>query len=166
TATLLPMLVAPDDLGLGNARIMFGALTINRLVGAHGILRAGLVIETLTHLTLATTTSAALALGVLFVFGMHEAAWGTTVATVRQRMVPEQLLGRVGSVYTIGVFGGLVVGAALGGVIADVFGLTAPFWTAFGGSALLVVVLSRELGQVAAVGRRGVAPTGRAAATR
>ena len=31
--TLLPMMVESDDIGLGNARLMFGQITINRLVG-------------------------------------------------------------------------------------------------------------------------------------
>jgi hypothetical protein len=33
TNTLLPMLVAKPDLGLGNARVMFGNITINRMAG-------------------------------------------------------------------------------------------------------------------------------------
>ncbi|MEZ5248033.1 MAG: hypothetical protein R2713_02105 [Ilumatobacteraceae bacterium] len=81
-------------------------------------MRAGLVIETVTHLTLATTTSPLLAMPVLFLFGVHEAAWGTTAVSIRQRAVPDELQGRVASAYLLGVFGGLVVGAALGGVLA------------------------------------------------
>ena len=47
---------------------------------------------------------------------------GTTAVTIRQRAVPKEFQGRVGSVYMTGVFGGLVVGSALGGVIADEIG--------------------------------------------
>ena len=32
-STLLPMVVEPEDLGVGNARLMFGSLTLNRLAG-------------------------------------------------------------------------------------------------------------------------------------
>jgi len=34
--------------------------------------------------------------------------------------------------------GGLVIGTPLGGLLAKTFGITAPFWFAFAGSALLV----------------------------
>jgi predicted MFS family arabinose efflux permease len=55
----------------------------------------------------------------------------------------------VGSVYLIGVQGGLVVGGLWGGVIAGVWGVTAPFWFAFIGSALLVVLLWPQLTHIA-----------------
>jgi predicted MFS family arabinose efflux permease len=83
------------------------------------------------------------------VFGMHEAAWGTTAATIRQRAVPEALQGRVGSVELVGVFGSLVAGAALGGVIADVWGITGPFWFAFVGSILILTAIWRRLSAIA-----------------
>ena len=74
-------------------------------------MRVGLIIETLTHLALALTTSPWVALVILFVFGAHAFVWGTTSLTVRQRAVPTEFQGRVGSVYMVGVFGGLVVGS-------------------------------------------------------
>lgn len=49
------------------------------------------------------------------------------------------------------VYGGLVVGGRLGGLIARQWGITGPFWFAFVGSAVLVVLLWRELGQIAHV---------------
>jgi MFS family permease len=41
------------------------------------------------------------------------------------------MLGRVGSSMLFVAAGGNCVGALLGGVIADQFGLTAPYWVAF-----------------------------------
>ncbi len=79
-------------------------------------MRVGLIIETLTHLTLALTTSPAVAMVVFFVFGAHAVVWGTTATSIRQRAVPTEFQGRVGSVYMMGVQGGIVVGAAVGGV--------------------------------------------------
>ncbi len=58
-------------------------------------MRVGLVIETFTHLSLALTRTAGVALGIFFVFGAHAFIWGTTSATVRQRAVPTALQGRV-----------------------------------------------------------------------
>lgn len=113
------------------------------------LMRAGLVVETLTHLALALTTTLWVALGVMFVFGAHAFVWGTTSTSVRQRAVPTELQGRVGSVYLIGVQGGLVVGSVLGGVIAGAWGVTAPLWFAFAGSAVLVVLIWPQLTHIA-----------------
>ncbi|GAA4622011.1 MFS transporter [Cellulomonas oligotrophica] len=125
----------------------YGWLTAR--VSLAGLLRIGLVIETITHLALALTTQAWLALGIFFVFGAHAFVWGTTSVTVRQRAVPTHLQGRVNSVNLVGVYGGLVVGAAIGGALAQSFGVTAPFWFAFAGSAVFVVLIWRQLRHVA-----------------
>jgi predicted MFS family arabinose efflux permease len=118
-------------------------------VSLGNLMRIGLVIETLTHLALALTTSPAVALPVFFVFGAHAFVWGTTSITVRQRAVPQALQGRVGSVNMVGVYGGLVVGSGLGGVLAQRGGVTAPFWAAFAGSAVFVVLIWHSLRHIA-----------------
>jgi hypothetical protein len=69
--------------------------------------------------------------------------------TVRQRACPAELQGRVGSVNTIGVFGGLVVGSGLGGLLASWGDVTTPFWFGFAGSAVFVVLIWRQLAHVA-----------------
>jgi predicted MFS family arabinose efflux permease len=86
---------------------------------------------------------------VFFAFGAHAAVWGTTSTSIRQRAVPTEFQGRVGSVYMIGVHGGIVAGSALGGVVARLGGITAPFWFAFVGSALILTAIWRELGHIA-----------------
>ena len=108
------------------------------------IMRVGLVIETCTHLVLALTTSPAIAFAMLVVFGAHAFVWGTTSTVVRQRAVPDELLGRVTGVYRVAIVGGLVVGTPLGGLLARSYGITAPFWFGFVGSALLVAILWRQ----------------------
>ena len=119
------VLYATERLGLG--AVGFGLITTVSAVGgllgtlSYGwitarislgdLMRIGLIIETLTHLVLALTTNPYVAMPVFFVFGAHAFIWGTTAITIRQRAVPMELQGRVGSVNLIGVFGGLVVGA-------------------------------------------------------
>lgn len=122
---------------------------ITRRVSLGNVMRVGLIIETLTHLVLAITTSPWVASVVFFIFGAHAFIWGTTSITIRQRAVPTHLQGRVSSVNTISVFGGLVVGSALGGALAANAGVTAPFWFAFTGSAVFVALLWRELTRIA-----------------
>jgi MFS family permease len=121
---------------------------ITRRVSLGNLMRIGLVVETLTHLGLALTTRAAVAMPIFFVFGAHAYIWGTTSVSVRQRAVPTSLQGRVGSVNQVGVFGGLVVGSGIGGVIAEHWGLAAPFWFAGVGSAVFVVLIWRQLAHI------------------
>jgi len=121
------------------------------------IMRVGLVIETFTHLVLALTTSAAVALLTLGVFGAHAFVWGTTSTVVRQRAVPDAMLGRVTGIYHVALVGGLVIGTPLGGLLASAYGITAPFWFGFVGSAILVVVLWRQFDLIVHAG--DVAPT-------
>jgi MFS family permease len=113
------------------------------------IMRGGLIIETLTHLALALTRWAWFALIVFMIFGAHALIWGTTSTSVRQRAVPTEFQGRVGSVYLSGVIGGIVIGSVLGGLVASAWGVTAPFWFAFAGSAIMLAVIWRSLLQIA-----------------
>lgn len=157
------VLYAREHLGMGS--VGFGLLTamsaaggvagtaayawITRHISLGNLMRIGLIIETLTHLALALTSRPAVAMAIFFVFGAHAFIWGTTSITVRQRAVPTELQGRVGGVNALGVYGGMVIGSAVGGPIAHRWGLTAPFWFAFGGSALFLVGLWGQLTQIA-----------------
>jgi len=130
---------------------LVGAAIYQRLtarVRLGDIMRVGLIIETLTHLCLALTHSIAVALAIMFVFGIHAQVWGVIATSVRQRAVPTRLQGRVSSVYLIGVQGGIVAGGALGGLIAERFGVTGPFWFAFIGSAAFLALIWRQLPNV------------------
>lgn len=130
--------------------VMYGSLELRFSLA--DLMRIGLLIETGTHLALALTTSQAVALATLVVFGIHAFVWGTTSTVVRQRAVPNELLGRVGGVYRVASVGGLVIGAPLGGLLAGAFDITAPFWFGFVGSAILVVLLWREFVHIAHAG--------------
>jgi len=157
------VLYATRRLGMGE--IGFGLLTtasavgglvgtscygwITRHVSLGNLMRIGLIIETLTHLSLALTTRPWVAMATFVVFGAHAFVWGTTSITVRQRAVPSALQGRVGSVNLVGVFGGLVLGSGIGGLLAERWGVTAPFWFAFVGSACFVVLIWRQLAHIA-----------------
>jgi MFS family permease len=151
-------LLGMDAIGYG---LMTTAVAIGGLIGtaSYGrlerrfslgdIMRVGLLIETGTHLVFALTRSPEVALITMVLFGAHGFIWATTATTIRQRAVPDALLGRVTGIYTVGIFGGIVIGTPIGGLIARDFGLTAPFWFGFVGSALLVVVLWRQFSHIA-----------------
>jgi MFS family permease len=157
------VLYARERLGMG--ALGFGLITTAMAVGgllggaSYGwlerhvrlgvIMRGGLIIETLTHLALALTRWSWFALIVFVLFGAHAFIWGTTSTSVRQRAVPAQFQGRVGSVYLTGVVGGIVIGSVLGGLVASAWGVTAPFWFAFAGSAIILAVIWRSLLNIA-----------------
>ncbi|SDT19756.1 Predicted arabinose efflux permease, MFS family [Nocardioides scoriae] len=168
------VLYAQERLGLGN--LGFGLLTsalacggilgtvsygwLERHVSLAWIMRGGLVVETLTHLVLALTTVPAVALATMFVFGAHAFIWGTTSTAVRQRAVPMPMQGRVQSVYMLGVTGGFVLGSLLGGVVAHAYGVTAPFWVGFVGSAAFLALLWHQLLHVAHADEEALARAG------
>lgn len=130
--------------------VFYGRL--ERRISMANMMRVGLTIEAGTHLAFALTTSSAVALVTMVVFGAHEFVWGTISTVVRQRAVPDALLGRVGGVYRVANVGGLVIGTPIGGLLARTFGITAPFWFGFVGSAALVVVLWRQFDHIVDAG--------------
>jgi MFS family permease len=156
------VLYAGDRLGMDE--VGFGLLTtaiatggvvgtvsygrLERRFSLGDIMRVGLLVETLTHLSLALTTSPTVALITFVVFGAHAFVWGTTSEVVRQRAVPDELRGRVGGVYRVAIVGGMVIGTPIGGLLARTYGLTAPFWFGFVGSALLVAILWRQFDHI------------------
>ena len=117
-------------------------------VGSLTLLRAGLVIETTVHLILALTRSPWVAGATMAVFGVHAVVWGIVSTTARQLATPEPLMGRVNSVYLLASVGGAAIGSALGAVLAQRYGLAAPFAVAFVAMVLMTVVAWRPLRHV------------------
>ena len=68
------------------------------------------------------------------------------------RLSSDALLGRVTGGYTVAIFGGIALGTPFGGLLARTFGITAPFWFGFVGSALLVAILWREFVHIGEAG--------------
>ncbi|WP_205528374.1 MFS transporter [Desertimonas flava] len=157
------VLYARDHLGMGE--VGYGLLTtamaiggviatlgfdaLHRRVPMALLMRVCLTLEVLTHLAFAVTTSGAVALVIMFVFGSYAFVWGAVSQAIRQRAVPIELQGRIASVYMVGVFLGIVIGQAIGGWIAEVWGLTAPFWFAFAGSGLTLALVWSRLTNIA-----------------
>ncbi len=115
-----------------------------------GLLMKGcLIAECAMHLAFALNRSIVLAWTIVFGFGVYAFIWGSLSNAVRQRAVPLRLQGRVGSVYLVGVFAGMVVGSGIGGLIARHWGIRGPFWFAFVGSVLVLAVVWRQLDSIA-----------------
>jgi len=117
---------------------------LERRFGASQLLRVGLCLEAATHLGLALTRSAWVAGAIMAVFGVHALVWSVVTLSLRQRLVPDRLLGRVNGVYYLFSVGGAAVGAVVGGAIARGFGITAPFWMGAALVGLLAAVTWRR----------------------
>ncbi|WP_153028425.1 MFS transporter [Amycolatopsis sp. YIM 10] len=145
------VLYARERLGLGEVGfgVLLTATAVGGLIGTaiaaplqarfsnSSILRVGLTIETLTHVGLALTQTAWVAAVILVIFGVHGSLWGTIAISWRQKVVPDQLRGRVHSAYMVFSVGGAALGSLISGPIAASFGITAPFW---GSAAVMAVV--------------------------
>jgi MFS family permease len=158
------VLYATEHLGMGP--VGYGALTTASALGgiiavfAFGwlekrvsfatLMRVCLSLEVLMHLSFALTTSPVVAFVIMFGFGLYAFVWATISTTVRQRLVPLELQGRIASVNMVGVFAGLVIGQFIGGDLAQAWGLTAPWWFAFAGSAITLALVWRSISHIAA----------------
>ena len=112
---------------------LVGSLVAERVVGRLGAgttMRAGLVIEASTMSVIALSHDAYLIGAMLALFGFHAIVWNVLTISLRQELVPDGLLGRVNSSYRLLGMGGAAAGALMGGLLAGVFGLSAPFWFA------------------------------------
>ncbi len=130
--------------GLIGAKVVPG---LERRYGMGTLLRAGLIVESGTQLALALTHHVWTAAAVMLVFGVHATVWGVVTASLRQRVVPDELRGRIGGVYLLFAAGGMAVGSGLGGVVAQVGGIAAPYLVAAIGVGTLAVVVWRSLGK-------------------
>ncbi len=138
TATAAGGIVAVLSYGRLEQRVPLGRL-----------MKGCLLLEVLTHLALAVTTVWVVALAIMVVFGAYAFVWASLSSAVRQRATPIAYQGRVGSVYWVGLVGGLLIGQGLGGLIADRFGPAAPFWFAAVGAGLTLALVWRRLDSIA-----------------
>jgi predicted MFS family arabinose efflux permease len=144
-ATAVLVLLARERLHVGSVGYgsLFTCMAVGSLLGsavgdrlirrvtATWTIRIGLVVEALTHLTLALATSVYVVGAVMVAFGIHAALWTIVGSSLRQRLTPEHVLGRVSSATMFISTGGNCVGALLGGALAGAFGITAPYWVGF-----------------------------------
>ena len=153
------VLFALEDLGLHNVGygLLFTAWAVGGLLGSFVATR---VIKRLGHaaaLMVAVAagavsyagiaaTSSPWVVGAFFaVEGVAVVVWNVITVSARQALVPPELFGRVNSVYRFIGWGVIPVGAAVGGVMAKVVGLRAPFVL---GAVVLVVMIVLARGQI------------------
>ncbi len=129
------------------------APAIRRLLGVRVTVRGTLLLGAAAYLVLALTRSVVLVTVLLAAYFLYTSVWTITVTSVRQSLIPRQLLGRVSGVTRSFSLLGLLLGSVAGGLVAGGFGLRAPFWCA---AALLALSALLPLGQ--SVDRAPVTP--------
>ncbi|MBK9181249.1 MAG: MFS transporter [Acidimicrobiales bacterium] len=121
---------------------VIGSLLTTRITAALGPGRAILTVIgvlALTQLAIGLTSSTAVVVAAMAASGMCAVIWNVITVSLRQTIVPDRLLGRVNSVYRFLGWGSLPVGALVGGALATLFGIRAPFLA--GSGVLLVMIL-------------------------
>ena len=147
------LLISASAVGGIVGSLLFPAL--ERRFSYATLLRTGLILETVTHLSLVLTHQAWLAMSILFLFGVHALVWGSVSSTVRQRAVPDRLRGRVNSVYMLGSIGGIAAGALFGGLLGQAFTYKAPFYVGFVGSLITLLLVWKSMTHIATAGSNG-----------
>lgn len=147
------VLYAQDVLHLGDAQ--YGLLLTTEAFGA--VLGAAVASRLSARVGTGTTLVGAIALAgssflvpalwaqpfavaaSLAVGGFAGLVWNVITVSLRQVLVPDELLGRVNSGYRLVGWGTMPIGALAGGLVAEAFGLRAPFLVA-GALALVLAV--------------------------
>ena len=109
---------------------LVGALVaerVERWLGRARSLAVAIVGSTFLIGAPAVTTDPFLLGAGFFVGGATVAVWNVITVSLRQRIAPERLLGRVNSGYRLLAWGTMPLGAAAGGVLAELLGFRAVF---------------------------------------
>lgn len=144
------VLFARQELGL--SPIEFGLLLVPPAIGGligsgiasrlrdrslRVVLASAITANAATSLAIAATSSPVIVAALLAIEAAAILTWNVLTLALRQRMIPDHLLGRVGASYRFLVYLGMPAGALLGGIIASAISLRATFVVA--GIALLVI---------------------------
>lgn len=145
-ATALPG-VGPVGYGLlltaGAVGHILGSLLspyVARRFGAGRTVLGSVFVLGLVYLGLSVLHAPPLLAALLILDGLNLGLSGVVKVALRQRLVPPELLGRVGGAYRFVVAGAAPLGAFLGGVLGQTLGLRPTFAVA-GGLALVVAML-------------------------
>ncbi|MBF8185284.1 MFS transporter [Nonomuraea sp. K274] len=124
---------------------LLGGLVSARIVKRTGALPAlltALATNVVVFAGIGLSPNAIVLCALLAVNGFLTTLWSVVTVSLRQEIVPAELLGRVNSVYRMLGWGLIPLGALAGGLVAHAFGLRAPYPVAgvLRGIALLVAM--------------------------
>ena len=153
-AILVLYVVAPGPMGL--SEVGFGLLLttnavgtiagtivagpIERRLGKPNLFVACVIVLAAGNVALASSTNPFVVGGVFAIGGIFLGAFNVAYQSLRQRIVPDRILGRLVATFRMLGWGALPLGALLGGVVGEAFGLTAVFWAAAAATLILLPV--------------------------
>jgi MFS family permease len=156
SGALLAMLVvfARTQLGLGGTGygLLLGAFAVGSVLGSllapavlHSVPRvtiliAAVAVTVVTFGGLASTSFFAIAAVLLAALGVAVSIWNITSVTLRQTIVPNELLGRVSSAYRTMALTFTTVGALLSGVLTSATSISTTLWVCSGVALLGLAV--------------------------
>ncbi|KQR54843.1 MFS transporter [Leifsonia sp. Leaf336] len=124
---------------VGSVLGTFLAEPAERLLGRSRSLTLTILGSLLTVATPAFTTNPVIIGAGFFVGGITVSIWNVITVSLRQRVTPQRLLGRLNSAYRLLAWGTMPLGAAAAGIIAQLFGIPAVFLT-MGGIVLCLTI--------------------------
>jgi MFS family permease len=107
-----------------------GAGVIERRLGKPNLFAVSMVTLAAGNIALASSTDALVVGAILALNGGFVGAFNVVYQSLRQRIVPDRILGRLVATFRMLGWGALPVGAFLGGLVGEGFGLRAVFWAA------------------------------------
>ena len=173
------VLYVSETLGLGSVAfgLFFAATSVGAVVGglASGrmttllgpgrVLAFTVVSYSLLMLPPAVSSSPWTIGAAFFLQGIPLIAWGSVSTSIRQTLVPDELLGRVGSVFRLMGAGMAPIGFLLGGFLGDWLGLREVFIVSGAGLLVAYLVHARALNRLSADFARRIEAEERAPAT-
>jgi MFS family permease len=155
------------SLAVGSLVGSFMVEPLERRLGRANLLAVSMFTMSFTLLAPVLTTSIPVIFVAWLLSGAIGIGWNVVTVSLRQRIVPDALLGRLNASYRLLAWGTMPIGAFLGGLIGEVLGVAAVLWI-FG-----LLQLSLLLGRlvvteeaIAAAEREGEAARAAAAAAK
>lgn len=122
---------------------LIGGLTAARVatrIGGGRTIFLGLVLAVISYLLIGASTNPFAVGAGAALLGWPVTSWNVITVSLRQRIIPDRLLGRVNSVYRLLAWGTMPLGAVLGGILGRVYGLRSPFVVSASLHALLALL--------------------------
>ena len=115
------------------------AARVERVLGRHRLLMLSVLLSgpplalwATANIVVIAVTSVVSSIGIVM--------WNVVTVSLRQRVVPDRLLGRVNSAYRLLAWGTMPIGAALGGLLAEVVGIRTLFVVCGAANALMLLL--------------------------
>jgi len=102
-----------------------------------------LAVNGVVDVIVGSLSSALVVMVILSLAGFVSTLWNVVTISLRQAIIPKELLGRVNSAYRMVGLGAMPLGALAGGLLSHAYGLRAPFFLAAVISGLALFVAAR-----------------------